>query len=339
MKTKTYFKNDIFKLIMQIVVVAFSGILCGIVFKTFFEPQEIIPTGISGLALIIHNALSSFVNIPTSIIYLIFNVFIFAFAFKAFGWKFIFLSLVGMGFYTLAMQFGYIEALANASTEKLLYAIIGGIFSGAGVGLAMRFGGSTGGSDIAGSIINKYNPKIKTGFSILILNTIILVLSIITSGVQTGLYALVIILLTSMATNLVLDNSKRIVSFYIVCDNDVEIAEAILQKFHRGITRIEGMGMFSKKKKKVLLCLVPFQQAPDMKKLVAKLDDNAFVFSTSVDETVGEGDFLKIFSIFKNKVRKAKKKLKTDNKYLRHVKPRKLKYPKRKTKFYLKISK
>lgn len=335
-KLKEISKSDAFKFVMQIFIVACAGLVGGTTFKTFFEPFGIIPTGLSGFAQIIHNLLLSAVNIPTSVIYLIINIVIFAFAFKMFGWKFIVLSLVGLGFYTLAMQFCYIEALATSSSEKMLFAVIGGMLSGACVGLALKFGGSTGGSDVAGALINKRFPKIKTGTSILMINAVVLILSVVTSGVQTGLYALVIAVLSSMGTNMILNSSKRVVAFYIICDKDEEIAEAILKKYHRGVTRMEASGMFSKKEKSMLLCLVPFGEAHEMKKLINQIDHNAFVFSSSVDETVGDGDFMKEASIFKNKVRKSSPTLKSIARYSRHEKIKKLKYPKKKSKFHLK---
>lgn len=317
--------NEKIKFTFQIIAVALAGLAAGVGFKTFFEPFNIIPTGLSGLALIVHNLLSSVVNIPTSVIYTIFNIIIFAFAFKLFGWKFIVLSIIGVSLYILGMQFGYIEAIVNSSNEKILFAIVGAMIGGMCVGLALKMGGSTGGSDVLGAIINKKFPKIKTGYCILSINVVVLILSIITSGVQTGLYALVIAVISSLATNLVLDSSKRVDAFYIICDKDEEIAQAILDKYHRGVTKLDAMGMFSKKEKTLLLCLIPFSQSQGIKSLIHDIDKDAFVFSTSVTETVGDGNFMREASIFKNKIKNAKPHIKNQNKYSRLQKAKKIK--------------
>ena len=312
-------KESMSKLALQILCVAFAGVLGGVSFKTFFESTGIIPTGMSGFSLIIHNLfLRGDINIPTSIIYLVINIVIFAFALKVFGWKFLLLSGVGIGFYTLGMQFGAIPGIANLPVDeidRLLYCIVGGMLFGFSVGLALRFGGSTGGSDIAGALINKHFPKIKTGYCLLFINAVVLILGVVTTGeIVIGLYALVTTVLSSMATNLVLDDSKRVVAFYIICDKDEEIAQAILEKFHRGVTRMEAEGMFSKKKKTMLLSLIPKLQAHEIKRLVNEIDENAFVYSSAVTETLGDGDFMKEVSIFKNKVKKAKSKIKNTDK-------------------------
>ena len=324
-------KKEIKKLIVQILVVAIVAAVGGGAYKNFFEALNIIPTGLSGLSNIIRIGLSSVgFDLPTAVIYLILNLFLLAFAFKIMGWRFLLLTTVGMGAYTLGMQFLGIPVLINAVMgDKLLACVVGASLSGLAVGVAMKFGGSTGGSDVVGVIINRYFPKIKTGYCLLMINALVLALSIVVGGLQTGLYALVVSVINALATNLVLDGSKRVVAFYIICDKDEEIAEAILAKYHRGVTRLEAVGMFSKKNKSVLLCLVPNDNSRDMKKLVASIDETAFVFSAPVTETVGDGTFMKEMSVFKNKIRKAEAKLKNRQKFSRHIHIKLLKFKKK----------
>lgn len=328
-------KQKLYKFLIQIAMVSLASFVGGLAFKNFFESADIIPTGFSGLSMIIADALASIgLNIPTAVIYLIINVFLFLFAFKIFGWRFLVLSAFGILSYTLAMQFGAIQAITNSSEiDRLLYAVVGAMVGGLSVGVAMKFGGTTGGSDIAGVIINRYFPKIKTGYCLLMINFIVIALSVITSGLQTGLYAVVVAVVNSLATNLVLDGSKRVVAYYIICDKDEEIAYAILDKYHRGVTRLEAVGMFSKKGKSMLLCVVPHSQTSEFKSLVNHIDSNAFMFSAPVTETLGEGNFLKEYSIFKNKVAKSTKNLKNNVKYLRHKNIKKLKIKRKNKQF------
>ncbi len=322
-------KQKLSKFILQIVMVSLAAVLGGLSFKNFFEPAGIIPAGFSGLSLIISKGFASIgVKIPTAAIYLVINITLFLFALKIFGWKFLLLSALGISFYTLSMQFVYIPALANSvKSDTLLAGILGAIFSGISIGIAMKFGGTTGGSDIAGVIINRYFPKIKTGYCMLLINAVVLTLSILTSSILTGLYALIVAVVSSLTTNLVLDGSKRVIAHYIICDKDEEIAQALLERYHRGVTKLEGIGMFSKKEKSVLVCLLPNQQSDEMKKIVSAIDHNSFIFSSTVTETLGTGEFLKEHSIFKNKISKADKNLKNDLKYQRpvHIKKFKLK--------------
>lgn len=332
-------KQNLNKFIVQIVMVSIAAFVGGINFKNFFESAGIIPTGISGLAMIVRDGLASIgLSLPTAVVYLIFNLFIFLFAFRIFGWKFLVLSALGIGFYTLGMQFGAIPVIAYAENiDKLLYAIVGAILGGLSVGVAMKYGGTTGGSDIAGVIINRYFPKIKTGYCLLMINAIVLTLSIITSGLQTGLYALIVAVVNSLTTNLVLDGSKRVVAHYIICDTDKdeEISQALLERYHRGVTKIDGLGMFSKKEKSILLCLLPNEQSAEMKKIVSEIDNESFVFSSSVTETLGSGTFMKEHSIFKNKVKEANSILKNEVQYKIHPRIKHMKLKKKQRKFHI----
>lgn len=330
-------KKDLKKLFLQIFVVAIVALAGGTAFRNFFEESGIIPTGLSGFAMVICKLLAmAGLNLPTAAVYLAMNVILLAFAFRIMGWRFLLLTGVGIGCYTLAMQFFAIPALIEATvSEPVLSCLVGASITGLTVGVAIKFGGSTGGSDIMAVIINRYFPKIKTGYCLLMINAVVLTLSIFVGGLQTGLYALVVSVVNAVATNMVLDGSKRVMSFYIICDKDEEVANAILQRFHRGVTRLEAVGMFSKKNKSVLLCLVPNENAREMKKIVHGVDEEAFVFSAPVTETMGDGNFMKEMSEFKNKVRKAKDNIKNPQKYDRHQNIKTLKLKKKQKRFFI----
>lgn len=327
-KIKSKQTREVLKFLLTALAIAVIGFVGGCAFKTFFESQDIIPTGMSGFALIIHNLIfQAGLNIPTAVIYLVLNSIVFLLALKSFGWKFLVLSGVGMGSYTLAMQFGLINAIV-ATPDKLLFAIVGGILSGLCVGLALRLGGSTGGSDVLGALVNHKFPKIKTGYCILGFNILVLILSVATSGIQTGLYAVLVSLISSLATNFVLDSAKSVVAYHIVCDKGDEIAHAIMAKYHRGVTEINVRGAYSLADKKMLLVLIPSSQAVEMKKLVSSIDEKAFVFSSLVTETIGQGNFMKEKSALQNKIAQMKNpllKTQTKFKYKEKIKSLKLK--------------
>ena len=284
-------KKQVLKFIFSALVVALAGVLAGITFKNFFEPLNLVPTGMSGLSLLISTWMGG--ALPTSIIYLFFNVILITFAFKIFGWKFIALTGIGLGCYTAGMQFGKIpaltDALVNTEGSYLLCTIVGAVFIGLCLGVALRFGGSTGGSDILGNIINRHFPKIKVGTCTLAFNALVITLNLFTNPIHMSFYSLIEAVLCAMAMDMVLDKSKKIVAFHIVCDKPKEIAQAIFKTYHRGVTELEATGMYTGKKKSTLICLVPYDQSYKLKEFVLTIDETAFVFSTPVTETIGEG--------------------------------------------------
>ena len=151
----------------------------------------------------------------------------------------------------------------------------------------------------------------------LIINFIVISITVLVRGWQTGLYALIIAVISTITCDMVLDGVKTVRAFYIVCDNEEQVAEKILQRFHRGVTVLPVKGAFSGKEKRMLLCLVANSQAREMKEIVRDIDKNAFVFSTSVNETLGDGYFMKEASIYKNKINGAKQDIKTQAKHRR----------------------
>lgn len=307
------------KFALQVIMVALAGVVGGITFKTFFESNGIIPTGISGLSLIIHNLFANAsINIPTSVVYTVINVIIFSVALKLFGWKFLLLSIIGTATYTLSMQFGdFAYVLQGGNDDKLLYAIVGAMIYGLSIGVAFRFGGSTGGSEVGGTIINKFFPRLKTGYCLMVFNIIVIILTAIFGGVSTCLYALVITVISSLTTNLVLDGSKRIVSMYIITNKDEEISQMILNNFHRGVTKIDAIGEFSKQKRSILITLIPHSKLSQFKKAIVEIDKNAFMFSSIAMETIGEGHIVDKKSPFKTKVKNSKISLKSEKSYKR----------------------
>ncbi len=322
-----YRKNKKFRTAVEIFAVIIGSFIAGLAFPTFFLPAQIIPSGLSGIALLIAEGLGS--ADFTSIIYLILNLILFLFALKLFGWKFIMLTLIGLGAYTLAMEFFAVPGISNPVDQpqhfQLLYSIIGGGLAGVGQGIAFRMGGSTGGSDIAAKIINKFFPKIKTGVGVLIINFIVITTTVIVKGWQTALYAIIVAVISTITCDMVLDGAKTVKAFYIICDKDQEIADKILKAFHRGVTVIPAQGKFSGKEKKMLLCLIANYQEREMKEIVKETDKNAFVFSTTVTETLGDGYFMKEASIHKNKMRSAELNLKSGFKYnVLKVRPKKV---------------
>ena len=326
------------KFFATLLAVGVCGFCGGMAYKSFFEPLAIIPTGISGFSALIKTWLSAGgIEIPTSVVFLILNVFIFALAFRYMGLRFLALSGMGMGTFTLAMQFGEITAITNLATtdNTFLFVFVGAIAMGVAIGIAMRLGGSTGGSDILGLLINRKFPKIKVGYCVLMINIVVIALSILTSGIQTGLYAIVICIINALTTNMMIDKTKRIVSFHIICDKAEEISEEIFKHYHRGVTKINAQGMYTKNQKSVLLCLAPYDQSYKMREFILKIDPNAFVFSSPVTETIGEADFFQKRARYGNH-RITKSGLKQNKKFAQHKQIKKLKLNKQLKKYKIK---
>jgi len=104
-----------------------------------------------------------------------------------------------------------------------------------------------------------------------------------------GLYAIVTIYITSKIVDAILEGVNFAKAVFIISNFPDEIAERIMKEFDRGVTGLNGTGMYTKNDKKVLLCILDRSQIPKVKRLVKEVDENAFVVMSDVREVVGEG--------------------------------------------------
>ena len=288
-KVKTILANKYVAFAVQVLAVILGSTIMGIAYCNFYVTTygTITPSGFSGLSTVI----AHFINVPPSIIYLVINILLFLIALKFFGIKFGILTLIGIFSYSLAMQYCIIQPLQQENL--LLSALIGGALLGTGLGIVLRFGGSTGGSDIVVLLISKFSPKTREGQCTAVINLLIVILSVFAFGVDKALYAIIAIAIASRMTDTIMDGTKSARAYYIVCDKDEEIADEIMKTFHRGVTKIDVQGAFSQKKKKMLVVLVTNYQAPIMKGIVKQIEPESFVYSTRVGEAIGESMFLR----------------------------------------------
>lgn len=284
MRIKNKYLNEVFKILMMIV-----GIFCmGTAFNSFFLRNQIVPSGFGGLAAVISELfvkLNWFYISPT-ILYLVMNVFLIVFALKRLGKKYFFYSILGIALYSVCIEYLNFDLQL---TDFFLASVFGATLMGIGTGLVVRGGGSTGGGEMLGKILHTYNNEITVGKVIIVVDSLVLALSFATYGIKSCLYTFLAIIISGKVTDFVIDGGKGTKAYYIISDKYEEISQAIVTKLYRGATLFNGMGVFSKKEKNIVMCLLNKYEARNLKEIVFEIDDKAFLFSTSVNEAYGEG--------------------------------------------------
>ena len=294
-------KRDIINVIMIII----GTIIMGLGFNMFLVPNNITPSGFSGLAAIISEFLSEInIVINPSIFYFALNIALYIFAYKLLGKKFAIMALIGIVSYSLTIELT--SLIPWTFTEDLLVAALyGGIIFGVGTGFVLRNNGSTGGTDMLATIIRNQTHVLKTGQIIMICNIFVLALSVIAYGVNSLLYSIIAIFLASETTDIIIDGAKGVRAYYIITDKKEEVTAKIFAEIRRGATEIKSTGMYTHHDKSMILCLINKYRAPALRRIVADVDPNAFVFSTNVNEVIEKGFFV---PTPKNKKKKASKK-------------------------------
>ena len=276
--------------VFDILMVAIGTVVMGFAFSIFLEPNSISTGGFSGLAMIICSVLErvGITWLTSSLFYLVLNAALFVFAFKALGKKFAIKAIVGILAFSGAMELFALIPL-EITYEPLISAVYGGALMGIGVGIVVRFGGSTGGSDLVASIVKNKKPNWTIGKIVVIIDMMVIFLSLFafSNGMELLPYTIVALMIAVYGTDFVNEGYKQVRAYYIITQKPDEVSAQLMAKLSRGCTATKVMGMHSKEERYVLTCLISKFQISTLKRIVAETDDKAFVYSGTVGEVVG----------------------------------------------------
>lgn len=281
--------------VLEFSMIVLGTLIMGFSFSVFLEPNDISTGGFSALSMIINTLLEKVgvKGVPTSAIYLVLNIGLYALALKTLGKRFAIKALVGIVSFSLGIQvFDMIDF--GITYELLVSAIFGGSIMGIGVGLVVRFGGSTGGSDMIASILKSKKPNASLGSFIIMVDMIIIALSlfVFTNGFELLPYTIVALLLCMFVTDFINEGYKEIRAFNIITTKPTEISNAIMDQLSRSCSCTTAKGMYSNSEKCIVLCLVSKFQTNQLRSIIKEIDPTAFVYATKVSEVLGEWNTL-----------------------------------------------
>ena len=297
--------------------IVFGCFLVAVAFVVFINPYDMVPGGIYGLALVLHNL---FPSVQVGTFGYMFDVPLILMALLIFGGTFggrtIFASFVTPGLMNLLDYAVYpnqaaIEALdpnllldgmVNLSDHLLLAAIIGGCFSGVGVGLVIRNNAATGGTDITGMLLHKF-AKMKFAHGVLLSDAIIVACGLVVIGFGVGLpegkepqglllslYSAICIFVNAKVLGYTIDGASRDKLLYIICDEHSEaMRNYILTDLNRGGTYIKAQGMYTKNDKEMIFLVVNRKEVRNVQQKIKEFDPGAFVVVTDAYDTFGQG--------------------------------------------------
>ncbi|MDR2651955.1 MAG: YitT family protein [Prevotellaceae bacterium] len=259
----------------------------------FLIPNEIVGGGVSGVGAIIYY-LTGF---PIGYTYFILNAFLLMMSIKVLGKNFAIKTIIATFIVTVLFQI-LPEIIPDATSfgqkfskdnGPLMCAIMGGIFSGAGIAITFAQGGSTGGTDIVALFINKYR-NVTPGRIILYIDLVIIASSFFVShDFVKVMYGYILIAVMSSTLDFLLSGSKQSVQIFIFSKKYEEIADRISNELHRGVSVMNSTGWFTKEENKVLLVVVKKYQSNELYRLIKEVDKNAFITVASVMGVFGKG--------------------------------------------------
>lgn len=262
------------------VLLVVGSIICAVAVNGILIPQNFLSSGFTGASLIIHYLVPS---LSVGVIYLLLNIPVFIAGWSMVGKRFFFYSVAGTVIYSLALTVVRIDISIE---NKILSALLAGIIYGTGSGIILRSYGSAGGTDILAVILQKL-MSIQVGTTSLAVNCLILVSASLLFSLEDALYTLAYIYVSAHFMNLVVVGLSKRKAVMIISDHWENISREILKKDRRGVTIIEGTGGYKKDDKRIIYSVVTFQDLPQLKKMISKIDPKAFVVVMDTLEVMG----------------------------------------------------
>ncbi len=261
-------------------------------FCLFMLPYEFTPGGMTGVSAIVYYA----TGIPAQYTYFVINAILLAIGLKELGFKYFTKTIFATLMITLFL--GLIQALIRqpdgtlprvAGDQSFMAAVLGACLEGGALAVVFLSNGSTGGTDIIASVVNKYK-NFSMGRILMWLDFIIVSSSFFVfhdwNKVVTGY---VILIISMILLDYTMTSATQSVQFTIISEKHEEIARAINHDVNRGVTELHGEGWYSKQERRVLIVMARRRESPQIFRLIKHIDNHAFVTMTKVVGVYGEG--------------------------------------------------
>ena len=253
--------------------------------QMFLIPNEIVGGGVSGAASLIN----IMTGLPAGLFIVLINLPILFFGFRLMGWQFILRCFITTT--TLGLTTELLALFVNPLTDnKILAAAYGGILQGIGIGLFIKYETSSGGTELLGRITNHAIPFGSIATHVAIFDALVVILGAVAlENPENILFALILIFVSAKVSDLLVLGLNKAKLCYIITTKAEEISEFLIANSPRGVTLINGEGMYTKQPKGVLLTCVKNGQIASLKLSIKQLDENAFVIVTDANEVYGKG--------------------------------------------------
>ncbi len=268
-------------ILWNLALIAAGSLLCAWAINGVLVPHRFLSGGVTGLALIIHH-LFPFLSI--GLLYLVINIPIYVLGWLYIGRRFFWYSLAGLAIFSGAIL---VIHPANPIEERLLAALLAGIVYGAGGGIILRSLGSAGGTDIL-SIILLQRYSIRIGSTVLFFNAGILILSTFLFDLESVIYTLIFMFVSSRLVDLVVTGFSQRKAVLIISAHWEAISEMIVKKMNRSVTLVPAEGGYRHEQGKILYTVVTISDLPQLKNYIRQIDPNPFVVVTNTLEVIGQ---------------------------------------------------
>ena len=261
-------------------------------YTCFILPYHFMTGAVTGIAAVVFYA----TGFPVQVTYLSINVVLLIIALKVLGFKYMFNTIYAVILITLFMtvvQTAFVDPRTGVAPQlvgdqRFMACVFGGALEGMGIGIVFLNNGSTGGTDIVASIINKYKD-VSLGQAILIVN--ILIISscyFVFHDLQLLLFGFCELMVNRLSLDTTMNFVRQSVQFFIISPRYDDIAQR-LSRTGRGVTLLDAEGWYTGRKTKVIMILCNRRQSTLIFRIIRDVDPGAFVSQTKALGVFGKG--------------------------------------------------
>lgn len=299
------------KVIRDYVFLAIGAAIMAIGIGVFLVDAKVVPGGVSGLSMALHYLY----GLPVGIMMWVLNIPLFLWGIKELGSAFGFRTFYSFTLNSFFIDFftghswipglEFIRLQDNVAIKGLLHndffflVLLGAVFLGIGLGIIFKFKGTTAGSDIVASIMNKH-WGLKPGTSIIIIDFFVISFAGIiieikglapqgSTALTLTLYALFLLFVSSKIIDFIIDGFDYARVAYVISDKYNEIADAIMHDITRGATAIKTRGIYRNIEREMIMTVTTIKEVPLLTDKVKSIDPTAFIIITNAHEVLGQG--------------------------------------------------
>ena len=271
------------------VLILIGTAVMALAIQCIYDRVGLVTGGFTGLTIVIRSLTKSVIEdgIPLWFTNIVLNIPVFLYSYIKFGRKFVGRTLFAT--LMLSVWLYIIPGVDLSGEDYLLAALFGGVFTGVGMGLVLRAGATTGGTDMVAALIQSRMRHYSVVQIMQVMDAAIVIAGLYVFGLRSTLYAVVSIFVMTKVSDAFLEGFKNSKAALIITNHHEEVAQRLMDELDRGVTGMDAKGMYTQNYKCVLYCVVSRKEIVRLKEIVNEVDPEAFVIVSDVREVLGEG--------------------------------------------------
>lgn len=273
------------KYMSTVVGVLLGNAVLAFTVAAFIVPNGIIMGGATGIGL----AISHYLPVSLSTVIFALNAVLFVLGALVLGKKFAVATIASTFIYPMLLSVMQgIPGIDRLTDNILLSTLYAGILVGLGIGLIVRVGSSTGGTDIVALVFNKWF-HLPVAIMLYVVDFLILGCQIFFSDTEQVMYGILALVMYTVILNKVMLMGQSQIQLFIISDSYEEIRQRMLEELDAGVTMVHIETGYGKENKKGVLCVIPNRKLYSVKEMIHEIDAKAFITITQINEVRGRG--------------------------------------------------